>query len=534
MKQDPARIVLLAGACFLAGVGAIGWAVFGANGFSLDDSWIHQVVGRNLATFGTVGFTPGLASSGSTSVVWPWVIASNHFLLPGVSPVAFLFILNAVFLGLIAAALNAAASRDALAGVDVLALSALPLLCGNLVWLASTGMEHLFQVAAVFLSAHFLFAAPASDSRRRWLVSGALLGLAITIRPESVAFLPLFLIAAFFIRRRRSDLILFAAPCLLGIALALASNFLTSGSVLPVTMAGRKWLYFGELHVTSLFRARTFLSQTGEGLVRAVSDTSGIQEWAGLVWGVMALGVFRLVRLRALRSLFLVVLALANFVVYLLLLPAAGHGMRYLSFVLVFPMPLLALGLFELATLAVWPARNRPQVLPRANAACLALVASLGLITLVQWAAITQVGIEHIRNTHESMGRWIAAHLPPAARVAAFDIGAIGYFSARPVVDLGGLVDPAFVPYLFANKVPDYMKQKKVGWLVLPIVRSEPGPDGQRPCRDLMERLMLCDERVLGKRERISFFSPRQPWELGFRTTGHSFQGQVLYEISWP
>jgi len=45
-------------------------------------------------------------------------------------------------------------------------------------------------------------------------------------------------------------------------------------------------------------------------------------------------------------------------------------------------------------------------------------------------------------------GRWFAEHTPPDAVVAAPDIGAIGYYGQRRVVDLAGLVTPPMVAVL--------------------------------------------------------------------------------------
>ena len=42
--------------------------------------------------------------------------------------------------------------------------------------------------------------------------------------------------------------------------------------------------------------------------------------------------------------------------------------------------------------------------------------------------------------------QWAAASLPESARIACFDIGSLGFFSGRYVIDLGGLVDPALIP----------------------------------------------------------------------------------------
>jgi len=44
--------------------------------------------------------------------------------------------------------------------------------------------------------------------------------------------------------------------------------------------------------------------------------------------------------------------------------------------------------------------------------------------------------------------RWVEAHTPEGAVVAAHDIGALGYFGHRTLIDLAGLIDPTVVPIL--------------------------------------------------------------------------------------
>jgi len=65
------------------------------------------------------------------------------------------------------------------------------------------------------------------------------------------------------------------------------------------------------------------------------------------------------------------------------------------------------------------------------------------------------------------LGRWVAAHTPPDARLALNDVGAIAYVSRREVVDVMGLVTPAIIPYRRAGEAgvlrylertcPDYL-----------------------------------------------------------------------------
>ncbi len=44
--------------------------------------------------------------------------------------------------------------------------------------------------------------------------------------------------------------------------------------------------------------------------------------------------------------------------------------------------------------------------------------------------------------------RWVEAHTPPSAVIAAHDIGALGYYGHRRLVDLGGLTSRAALDVL--------------------------------------------------------------------------------------
>jgi hypothetical protein len=55
--------------------------------------------------------------------------------------------------------------------------------------------------------------------------------------------------------------------------------------------------------------------------------------------------------------------------------------------------------------------------------------------------------VQNINAMQVHLGHWIDAHLPPASRLAVNDIGAIAFFSRRPVIDLMGLVTPDVIPY---------------------------------------------------------------------------------------
>jgi hypothetical protein len=55
--------------------------------------------------------------------------------------------------------------------------------------------------------------------------------------------------------------------------------------------------------------------------------------------------------------------------------------------------------------------------------------------------------VQNINAMQVHLGRWVDAHLPRTATLALNDVGAIAYFSRRPVLDLMGLVTPEIRPY---------------------------------------------------------------------------------------
>lgn len=62
--------------------------------------------------------------------------------------------------------------------------------------------------------------------------------------------------------------------------------------------------------------------------------------------------------------------------------------------------------------------------------------------------------------------RWIAVNTPPNALVAAHDIGALGYFGGRKIIDLAGLVSPEVIPFIRDEvKLANYLDNQHVDYL---------------------------------------------------------------------
>jgi len=104
------------------------------------------------------------------------------------------------------------------------------------------------------------------------------------------------------------------------------------------------------------------------------------------------------------------------------------------------------------------------RVLSRAAALSIA-------ITLVAFVAIgarayaTDVSI--IEGEMVSVARWLDAHTAPGDLIAAHDIGAIGYFARRPLLDLAGLVSPEVIPFIRDEaRLGALMRQRGAAYVV--------------------------------------------------------------------
>jgi hypothetical protein len=94
---------------------------------------------------------------------------------------------------------------------------------------------------------------------------------------------------------------------------------------------------------------------------------------------------------------------------------------------------------------------NLLEILRRARlpvvARSLPLLAVLTLlITLGIGAIAYRFDVKFINDEQVTVGKWLRDNTPSDAIVASHDIGAIGYFSQRKLVDSAGLVSPSYIP----------------------------------------------------------------------------------------
>ncbi len=377
--------------------------------FPFDDPWIHQVYARNLAWHGQYAFNLGEPSTGSSAPLWTLLMVPAYWL--GLPPVLWALAWGLLSLAGLGAVLWSWAERHFTAPLPLL-LTAAVLLTPHIAWTSVEGMETAL-VAALGLGILCRL------DRRDWVgygdpfLEGLLNGLLLWLRPEAPL---LTLIVAWQRRRQGWRLLPFAAGYLLLAGPYVGFHLAVGGSLLPQTVSA-KVAYYG--------RAPTPASIVGFLGNLVLIFAPGI--WPLLV-PLIVLALWQMARRRDwpwAPGLTWAGLTLAAAAVRL---PVVLHFGRHFAPVL--PVLFLAAG------------QALQGLPPRLRRAFFTLAACLLLIGVVIGVSFYGPLCEEILRSQTAMGRWIAAHLPPGEAIATHDIGAIGYFGGRPVVDTLALITP--------------------------------------------------------------------------------------------
>jgi hypothetical protein len=513
---------LLVVLAYCAGLATLCSALRGNVGFPLDDSWIHQVIARNLVISHSWGFTPGVTSSGSSSTLWTLVLAVQHLLAPQQNPVFYPLILNSLLLIACGLLLWKMARLDGLPLEESLALALLPGLSGNLDWLAFTGMEHVMFLALSLLSIALWFRNGGSAAIP--VAAGISLGALGLTRPEGLALsVGLFLLYRWCGRTLR-DVALAATAAAVLILPSFVLNWKSSGSLLPMTLRGRLYMYSGSdhLHVgRSSFRG-LILNTYKDILAHHFFHTH--TGWLVIAFVALAfVGLFVLLAKFPSRTSVVCAWAVADYVAYCVTLPEPGHGGRYQPFVLLLFAPLMAIGLMSLLRKAAVGTGAARAEYALAWASVL-VVAAITASTLPRWRSALHDSIATISSTHIKMAEWINQNYPAGTPMAAFDIGAIGYYAHIRVIDLGGLVDRNYLPYLVQRRVPGYLKERGVQYVILPHTGAD---------THFGDLLNLEHNPALHLTPLHTETADPVTWKNGFDYTGNAHQQQTLYRIDW-
>ena len=432
MNSPPVtRVERIALGLGIALVIALMWPI---RGYLTDDTFIHLQYARHLSSGHGLVFNPGERVYGCTSPLWVALLADGIALgFDGVRVGKLFGMLAAVAsVGLFLQLMRRTVTTPAIRAAGTVAWA-------SNAWMArwaTSGMETALAVALTL--AGFV----AFTEGKRWgarpIRTGALWALAALARPEAMLLLLLwvmFLLIETEDRFGLRRLIAGALPPLAIMGTWLLFARIYFGTFWPQTLAakaaGSSSLAF---HVDSVWRQIRLVGATDGGLLvllalavvfgRVVrfSPASVAQRWLPWAWVV------------GLPALYM------------------ARGVPVLSRYLLILVPILGWLAWRAAEhwwLGSSPTPARVRLASR-------LAAVVAVVVVAQNLVVFQRSVvPHVRTFTPALehsliqwGRWFGAHTPERTTIATPDIGAIGYFSQRPVVDLAGLVTPAMVRHL--------------------------------------------------------------------------------------
>jgi hypothetical protein len=422
-----AFLALLALAASVSGAFAFAASETFGTGFPLDDAWIHQTYARNLGLRGEWAFIPGVPSAGSTSPLWTALLALGYRF--GVDPYAWALLWGTFLLaagGYIGG--RWAAARSPQLGRLAWVAGGLMVLEWHLIWAGVSGMETLAQACTILLVLYALEA--------RWppVVIGLLVGAGIWIRPDALLLLlPAGWVIVAEARREPSHAARKALAVGVGTAVLLlpylAFNQVLGGQAWPSTFYAKQAEYAVELGRPLALR---LAEQWGVGLVGAGAVLAAgfvASTWKDLAarrWARLAPALWWLAFLAA----------------YAVRLPVTYQHGRYAMPAL--PV-LIILGAVAMLTAAIRASDRGARLLSRGWIAT-ALATAIAFLVLGARAYGRDVAI--IETEMVAAARWIEANTERGDLIAAHDIGAVGYFSDRTLIDLAGLISPEVIPFV--------------------------------------------------------------------------------------
>jgi hypothetical protein len=449
----------------VSAAGYLAWAyAHGLFGFPLDDAWIHQTYARNLAETGQLAYLPGQPSAGSTSPAWSFLLSVGY--LFGLDFRVWAYLLGGLALAATAWFAYRLFRRWAPSRPTAALLTGL--FCAvewHLVWAAVSGMETMLFTALSLALLDYVFGhiadreseeGPASLRRERMLVSavgiGLLGGLLTVTRPEGLGLMGLVVLALLLLPRPPSRSQARSRLLVVGIVLAsfglllipyILFNLNTAGSVFPNTFYSKQAEY-----QTGLSLPVRFWRVLGPTLIGAQ---------VLLVPG-FCYAAYRLLRQRNWLAALPLGWWLAFLTVYALCLPVSYQHGRYAMPTIPFLILYGAWGTAELLRL------RAPQLLPRVlSRAALAALVLLASLFWVRGALAYRDDVGLIEGEMVATAHWLNEHAAPDDLIAVHDIGAIGYLTPNPLLDLAGLISPEVIPFMDdAEQLADWMVQQGV------------------------------------------------------------------------
>ncbi|MBI3244734.1 MAG: hypothetical protein HYZ49_20850 [Chloroflexi bacterium] len=457
--------------------------------FPMDDTYIHFVYAQNLVEHRTLMFnSPSETGVGTTSLLWVSLIAGGWAL--GVPMALTTKALGLASLAVVGVAVYLLLS-PAWKSLPALITALLIVLSGHMIWFALSGMETVMFLALALL-------ALLAYRSEHWVWLGVLLGLLPLTRPEGLALAAAIGVVELWRHKRLTRGLLIAAGlCLILCAPWFAYLLWRTGHILPTSGLGRQATI--QLGLSLVLERSGALAVLGRipGLIYvslwivylfefvlggmalppphiSIGGQVGNANYTVSVWAIVGLVTVIVPLLwRAGRKVaahpkwpgWIQDEARRPLIVFLIWLIL--HNLSYIFFL---PIPGTASRYGAINHLALWLGLTWGLLSFVGSRRWLWLAAGLALIATANtmyWNDVYDANLDHMQRVRIRSAALLRERFL-AEQCAAFDIGALRYYSRRPLVDLGGLIDPALGEWFRAGELDRYLMERGVTCVFLP------------------------------------------------------------------
>ena len=517
--------------------------------FPMDDTYIHFVYAQNLATHGKLFFSfPDEKGVATSSLLWVLLLAGGNLI--GIPMFLLAKILGIASLACVGVGIYLL-MRPIWTPLKAASAALLVSLSGNMIWFSLSGMETMLFLALGILCL-------LSYRAGRWGGLGFLLGLLTLTRPDGLFLIAALGLVELFSQRclRRgfvtaaSVAVLLAAPWFLYLkwrtgsflptsaaakqfGTAVAVKFLLEKYNLPVQFGFLSRLTYPVMWIGYLLE----FALGGMALPPPRFTVGGMPQSTGFAFSLWAIpGCALIISLvySAGRKMFtrqcwstwladanrlpiwaLVIWMFLHNLAYMILLPIPGTASRYgaLNYIVLWVAVVAGFSSFV----------KRPWV----SAALAAFIALTAISNTLYWNRVYDANIEHMIKVRIAAAQYVRDDLPAEENCGAFDVGAMRYFSGRPIVELAALVDPQAVTWLERGDGDRYIVEHNVTCLILP---GHTG-DSSEGLLDFAEIMGLKNSPLFEMKLVKVFEIDHERWLLGYLPTVNYQASVTIYQL---
>ncbi len=417
-------------------------------GFPLDNSWIHQTYARNLVEFGGWYFVSGIPSAGSTSPLWTvlltpgFIFKENFFYYWTFALSGIVFISSAVIFQKLFEEITKDTSNIPWAGF-------LFLFEWHLVWSVNSGMETILFIFFILIIFYYLITRKMEYLWVCWL----LLGLVIFIRPDGITLIGPYLMLNFIYLIRKEIFaiknVIFGLVVIISFVFLYALfNFQLAGEILPNTFFAKQAEY-------QVLYSKPLFSRIYEMFLVSLTG-AGILLLPGFLYYLFVSIIKKNWEILTAYFWFF-----GYLLVYAVRLPVTYQHGRYVIPTIPIFLLLSVVGTYLLIRGAL---KKRKLLLFGYK---IAIIVVLFIFFLLGGRAFAE-DVAIIQTEMVDTAIWINEKLPVTSVIAAHDIGALGFYADRQIVDLAGLISPEVIPFIRdEEQLSNYMDLNGVNYLVV-------------------------------------------------------------------